>query len=186
MSHSNCHFYEIPAGSSLAALAQLYTTTVLAPIATQLGTLDKSRLRFTHKNGEWKIRPQKDAGLSLTGAFAGTLNHSITFPDFGTFVSQTQDAPNLGKASFFPSQEGVFFLACEKPLPKRLLRTYITGRAHTLHFGEGTIRMAGDHYVPTILHGITFHKEETLADPHKEEQHRTHTTRSDCPKLAVA
>ncbi len=186
MSHSSLHFYEMPAGSLLAGLAQRYTSEVLAPIATQLEKLDRSKLRFVHKNGEWRIKPQKDAGPSLTGEFAGTLNHSITFPDFGTFVSQNQDAPNLGKASFFPSENGAFFLACEQPLPKRFHNAHIPGRAHTFHFGEGTIRMAGDHYVPTILQGITFHKEQAPADPHKEEQHQAHTTRSNCPELAVA
>ncbi len=188
MSHSSCHFYEMPAGSNLAALAQRYTTEILVLIAIQLKKLDRSKLRFTHKNGEWKIKLQKDAGLSLTEEFTGILNHSITFPDFGTFVSQNQDAPNLGKASFFPSENGAFFLACEKPLPKRFHNAYIPGRAHTFHFGEGTIRMAGDHYVPTILQGITFHKEQTSAEHRRTDSHQVPTLScsSELPELAAA
>lgn len=186
MSHSSLHFYEMPAGSLLAGLAQRYTSEVLAPIATQLEKLDRSKLRFVHKNGEWRIKPQKDAGPSLTEEFGRTFQHSITFPDFGAFVSQIPDTPDLGEASCFPSKNGVFFLACEKLLPKRLRQSCTVGKPDAFHFGEAPIRMAGDHYVPTILQGITFHKEQNSAEHRRTESHQDLIAHAHHLKLAVA
>lgn len=198
MSHSSLHFYEMPAGSRLARLAQEYTTTVLAQIATQLEGLDKSKLRFTHKNGEWRIKPQKGSGPSVTEEFSNT-SHSITFPDFGAFVRQRPDTPdfgafvrqnsdtlNLGEASCFPSENGVFFLACEKALPKTLQRNCAAGKPNALHFGETMIRTANDHYVPAILQGITFHKEQNPAGHRRTERPQGPAAHTHHPDLAVA
>jgi hypothetical protein len=164
MSNSGCHFYEAPAGSGLANLAQRYASEVLAPIAEQLKALDKSTLQFSHKQGEWRIKTIKGhkekPDSSLTEVFEGN-HHRISFPDFGTFVGQQAGFVfELGTASCFPSENGAFFLACETPLPKRLSDLYAQGIAQIRHFGERGVRMAGEHYVPLILQGIKFHKEQ--------------------------
>ncbi len=164
MSSSGCHFYEAPAGSGLANLAERYTTEILAPIAEGLEELEKNTLQFSHKQGEWRIKTIKGhketADPSLTETFREN-HHRISFPDFGTFVSQQAGSLfNLGTASCFPSENGAFFLACETPLPRRLSDLYAKGIPQILHFGEGDVRMAGEHYVPLILQGIKFHKEQ--------------------------
>lgn len=162
MSHSNLHFYEAPAGSGLAILAEQYGREILFPIFERLKELDRNTLQFGHKNGEWKIKPikerKKDRDSSLAQEFDEN-SHRISFPDFGAFVSQKADRLfNLGTASCFPSGNNAFFIACEKPLPKRL-KTYTEGTPHVLLFGNIGVRMADDHYVPSVLQGIKFHKE---------------------------
>ena len=162
MSHSNLHFYEAPAGSGLAILAEQYATEILSPISEALKGLDRSTLQFSHKNGEWKIKPIKERKKDRDSSLAQTFDensHPISFPDFGTFVSQKADRLfNLGTASCFPSGDNAFFIACEKPLPKRL-KIYTEGTPHVLLFGNIGVRMADDHYVPSALQGIKFHKE---------------------------
>jgi hypothetical protein len=90
-----------------------------SPQLLKLEELEKNTLQFSHKQGEWKIKTIKGhketADPSLTETFREN-HHRISFPDFGTFVSQQAGSLfNLGTASCFPQKTEPFSLRARPP-----------------------------------------------------------------------